>query len=67
MSLRDGHQGQTQVLKEVGLPVSLVKQHGVPENGAWGLLSPEGTFWLEAVPPTTAYLLLLFYPRSIYL
>ena len=39
MLLRDGHQGQTQVLKEVGLPVSPAKQHETPEKGAWGLLS----------------------------
>ena len=38
MPLRDGHQGQTQVLKEVGLPVSPVK-HETPENRVWGLLS----------------------------
>ena len=34
MPLHDGHQGQTQVLKEVGLPVSPAKQHETPENGA---------------------------------
>ena len=39
MSLRAGHQGETQVLNEVGLPVSPAKQHETPENRAWGLLS----------------------------
>ena len=39
MPLRDGHHGQTQVLKEVGLPVSPAKQHEAPENGALRLLS----------------------------
>ena len=68
MPLCDCHQGQTQVHEAVGLPVSPAEQHEAPENGAWGLLSAwEQTFWLEAVPPTTVYLLLLFYPRLIYL
>ena len=39
MPLRNGHPGQTQVLEEVGLPVSLTKQCEAPENGASGLLS----------------------------
>ena len=68
MLLCDGHQGQTQVLKEVGLPGSQTKQHEAPENRARGLLSTwEQTSWLEAVPSMTAYLLLLFYPRLIHL
>ena len=39
MLLRDGHQGQTQVLKEIGLPVSPAEQHETPENRTWELLS----------------------------
>ena len=39
MPLHDGHPGQTQVHKEVGLPVSPAKQREAPENRAWGLLS----------------------------
>ena len=34
MPLSNSHHGQTQVLKEVGLPVSPTKQHEAPENGA---------------------------------
>ena len=34
MSLCAGHQGETQVLKEVGLPVSPEKQHETSENEA---------------------------------
>ena len=39
MPLCDGHPGQTQVLEEVGLPVSPAKQCEAPENGALGMLS----------------------------
>ena len=40
------------------------KQHKAPESGALGLLSAwVQTPLFEAVPPTTAYLLLLTYPR----
>ena len=68
MSLRDGHQRPVLILQEVGLPASPVQ----PPQGSREL-SPETTTgldvnpMLEAVPPTTTYLPLLTYPRSIYL
>ena len=76
MSPCDGHQRPVQNLQEVGLFVSpLPTTQGSGERSpgtSVGLFVSLGTSvcqdadpMLEAVPPTTTYLSLLTYPRSI--
>ena len=68
MSLRDGHQRSVQNLQEVGLFVSpLLTTQGSREWSLGTSVRLDADPMLEAVPPTTAYLPLLTYPRSIYL
>ena len=68
MSLCDGHQRPVPNLQEVGLFLSpfLITQ-GSWEQSLGTSVRLDADPILEAVPPTTTYLPLLTYPRSIYL
>ena len=68
MSLCDGHQRPVENLQDVGLFASpLQTTQGSREWSLGASVHLDADPMLEVVPPTTTYLPLLTYPRSIYL